>query len=251
MLSLIGETRPPGDAMKNSQDKITSTSFIVGVLFAIVPSLFATNANAETAAGSAAAKSAEPISADLSPADQAALAALDKKMTAMEVGQAKRVAELEKEYADVNLTGVLSPENLVQPAGLSRARKMVDRFASLVLGRVFLLQQFIEEDDRAINASDLSASGKKSLLAAMRERTNLQRKPFDALSNAQGNMLDALTNILSLAEKNAGKLKLKSDVLVFPTTEDAENYETNLRALSKAQDDEFKAQQILAGTVKR
>lgn len=237
--------------MKDAQDKRTRASFVDSIIIAIIPVLFAVNAIAEAPIESATNKSAEPVSADLSPADQAAFAALDKKMVAMEVGQAKRVAALEKEYADVDLTGILNPENLVQPARLSRARKMVDRFASLVLGRVFLLQQFIEEDDRAINASDLGAAGKKSLLAAMRERTNAQRKPFDALSNAQGTMLDCLTNILGLAEKNAGKLKLKNSVLVFPSKEEAEIYETNLRALSKAQDDELKAQQMLTGAVKR
>ncbi len=173
----------------------------------------------------------------LPAADQAAAAATFSKLGALHKDQAVRGKALLQriDTADHEAYSALKPAILAKASDFGKYKEAIRRCRALRNESVALSKKFLEEKEAIVQSSSLKPDQKKSSILGIHDHSDpvheaLVRRVAIAMS-----MLDALQNIIVMAEANQGKLYVnaKDGTLGFKSEDAADIYNKNAFELQK------------------
>ncbi len=206
-------------------------------LTALLYSLGFTSAAQSADQPSAAAQKPDSaaILAAVPEADKPAFAALLDKLVALKTDQAKRMAPLESALGEFDLATQIQPENLVNADRIAQSKKNVNRYWELMQQELVLLDQFAKEGEQLIRESAIKPDQKTRALEGLRESYAPYRKSVTVQAPVHKKIVDAMLNILNMAEQNLGKINIRDGMLKFRTQQALDIYNTNFDIAVKAQ----------------
>ena len=159
-----------------------------------------------------------------------------QQMMAFTQNQAASFNDLALRFDKVDMSTVLSVENITTPLGLITAKATVAQFRSLLAERRLLVQTYLAEVDRYLNdlpPGDLKA-GAMSGFGASKAATV---KTYNDLDRSQTAWTDAITAVLNWCTGQSGKLFLQGDKLMFTNPSQKAELTTLVDKVSAAEAD--------------
>ena len=149
-----------------------------------------------------------------------------KEMLAFAAKQTARFNDLALRFDKVDVSSVLSVENITSPSGLGAAKATIAQFRALLAERRLLVQTYLSDLDRYLNdlpAGDFKAGAISGIGASKAATVKL----YGDLDRSQTAWADASSEVLDWSAAQAGKLSMRGDQLMFTSA----NQKTELTAL--------------------
>jgi hypothetical protein len=125
--------------------------------------------------------------------------------------------DLNKRMDALDMSGMLSPGNLVEAAALTRSREMLADYTAMIVESKQLFDSMAAENKSVLLASELTEQQKQTSLAHFDTSSQQSRKLLADLESAGLNLVDASKKILDLCQQGLGQIQAQGNTLVFRT----------------------------------
>lgn len=147
------------------------------------------------------------------------------------------VVYFNRKAAELNFSGILRPARLTSAEGLRESRGRLDEYTVLVMERGSKRQELREQVKAIADAPETPEYARAALNRSLSKNAPLPRVA-ERWDQACLDSARAVIAILSLAERNLGKITVRNGVMVFSDTATLAEYERLLAVASRAADQE-------------
>lgn len=180
----------------------------------------------------------EPPKKQMSEADQTVMFLSAMKERAKKF--AEESAALDRKFNSVDLSTVLTPQNLVRKEAIDASRKMLNTYKSLVAERDQMLNRHFALSESIIKRAGLSESGMREAMAGLNSGKEPVARTYADLATAQLASVKASEDILSFAQRELGRITVQDGQPLFQAQSQLDEYQRLLQVLLSAADTETK-----------
>lgn len=189
-----------------------------------------------------ASSSGKPDTANPAPLVPAPAGASDADKTvsvlAAMTGQAKKFSEtsaaLDRKFYAVDMTQVLSPQNLLSSEGIKASRATLATFKGLVRERGAMLTNHFAFTEQIVRSAGLSQGELANGLAGIEAGKEPVQKTYGELDTVQFAFVKASEDLVNFAERGLGRITVQDGQFMFQTQPELDEYRRLMRLLTDA-----------------
>lgn len=152
--------------------------------------------------------------------------------------QAKKFVEtsaaLERKFSALDVTQVLSPQNLLSAEGIKASRATLATFQGLIRERGAMLTNHFALMEQIIRSSGFSQGELANGLAGMEAGKGPVQKTYEELDAVQFAIVKATEDLVNFAERGLGRIRVQNGQLMFQTQPELDEYRRLMQLLTDA-----------------
>jgi hypothetical protein len=185
-------------------------------------------------------KTSAPASASTEP-EKVVLARFLNQVAESRRKQSDKMQALTEQYADLDLSSVLTPANLVDAEAIDKSKKTLNEYSRFLDERHRLFYALTAESEAMVNNSNLPPKALETAKRYFNEGKRSTIRLMEDLDLAQRGIVTEAASILTMCEANLGEFSVKDNNVMFRTEEQLAFYREHLAKLQEAAAQEEKA----------
>jgi hypothetical protein len=134
--------------------------------------------------------------------------------------------ELERKFAEIDLSDVLTPENLTSPAAIISSKQKLSQLQALISKRNVMLQRYMKGNLEYFQTTNVDEPTRREAISSFNAGKDSTLKAYDELGNAQLASLQSIQEMLNFAENSLGRTSVENSQIVFETQHQLEQYQS-------------------------
>jgi hypothetical protein len=133
-------------------------------------------------------------------------------------------AALERKFAAIDLSDVLTPEGLTSRSAIATSRQKINQLQALISERNAALQRYMADSAKYFQTVDVDETTRRDALSSFNAGKGNTVKTYDELGSAQLASLHSIEEILDFAERNLGRTSVQNNQIMFQTQTQLDEY---------------------------